>query len=72
MIHHMNPPDKMVVFAIVMNGSPLFTGDAGSVNPRFAAGSWKMTGSKPSSHWPERSFTILHCHLYMDFDNPQG
>jgi len=31
MLHHMNPPDKGGArVAIIMNGSPLFTGDAGS------------------------------------------
>ena len=43
--------------AIVMNGSPLFTGDAGSGEAKSAVGFWKTIGSKPSSPCPTSSFT---------------
>jgi hypothetical protein len=36
-------------FGIVLNGSPLFTGGAGSARARFAATCWKTTWSRPSS-----------------------
>ena len=38
--------------AIVFNGSPLFTGGAGSGESRSAAGSSRTTGSRPSSPCP--------------------
>ena len=40
---------------IVFNGSPLFTGDAAAGRARFAAGSSRMTGWKPSSPCPTSS-----------------
>ena len=43
--------------AIVFNGSPLFTGAAGSGRARSAAGSSRTTGSKPSSPCPTSSST---------------
>ena len=42
--------------AIVMNGSPLFTGDAGRASRRSAAGSWRTTGSKLCVALPEQLF----------------
>jgi type I restriction enzyme M protein len=55
---------------IVLNGSPLFTGGAGSgESPRSAATCWKTTWSKPSS--PANRHVLQHRHQHLRLDTLQ-